>query len=365
MTKVCHITSVHQAKDIRIFHKQCSSLAQAGYDVSLVCANAVSEEVNGVHIIGVKSKVNSRVARALSTVNQVYARAVDVDADIYHLHDPELLRIAVKLKKRGKRVIYDVHEDLPRQIMSKHWIPKVLRTTASSLAEKYEDSICGQLDAVACATRYIAKRFEPINKNTLTINNYPLDHEIWSGNETQNKENAVCYIGGVSQIRGVGHLIDALSINADVKLNLAGPWSPVTFKSEMQATEGWQHVNNLGTVSREVVGQIMARSIAGLVIFLPEPNHINAQPNKMFEYMSAGLPVIGSDFPLWREIIEGNQCGLCIDPTDPQAIADAIQYITTHPDEALNMGRNGRKAVIEKYNWNKEAVKLMSMYENI
>ena len=365
MSKVCHITSVHKAQDIRIFHKECSSLAQAGYDVSLVCANAESEDINGVHIIGVKSNVSSRVARALSTVNQVYNRALKVDADIYHLHDPELLRIALKLKKRGKRVIYDVHEDLPRQIMSKYWIPKLLRTSASSLAETYEDFVCGQLDAVACATGYIAKRFGSINNNTFTINNYPLDHEIWSGNETQNKEKAVCYLGGLSQIRGIRHLVDAMVINADIRLNLAGPWSPQEFRSELKVSEGWKNVIDLGTVSRKEVGQIMARSIAGLVTFLPEPNHINAQPNKMFEYMSAGLPVIGSDFPLWKEIIEGNKCGLCVDPSSPQAIADAIKYIAENPDEGIQMGKNGRKAVIEKYNWKNEALKLMSLYENL
>ncbi|MBD3768073.1 MAG: glycosyltransferase, partial [Gammaproteobacteria bacterium] len=103
----------------------------------------------------------------------------------------------------------------------------------------------------------------------------------------------------------------------------------------------------------------------GLVTFLPAPNHIDAQPNKMFEYMSAGLPIITSIFPLWREIVEGNQCGLCVDPLDPQAIGEAIQYLIDNPVEAEQMGKNGRQAVEQKYNWTIEEQKLLDLYAGL
>ena len=92
------------------------------------------------------------------------------------------------------------------------------------------------------------------------------------------------------------------------------------------------------------------------------PNHVNALPNKMFEYMSAGLPVIASNFPLWKEIVEGNKCGLTVNPLSPKEIAEAIRYLLAHPEEARKMGENGRKAVLEKYNWDNESRKLMVFY---
>jgi len=133
----------------------------------------------------------------------------------------------------------------------------------------------------------------------------------------------------------------------------------------MQALPGWQRVNVLGFLDRAGVRDVLGRSMAGLVTFHPAPNHIDSQPNKMFEYMSAGIPVIASDFPLWREIIAGNDCGLLVDPLNPAAIAEAIDYLISHPEEAERMGRNGRRAVEEQYNWEHEATKLIQFYEQI
>ncbi len=95
------------------------------------------------------------------------------------------------------------------------------------------------------------------------------------------------------------------------------------------------------------------------------PNHVDAQPNKMFEYMSAGIPVIASDFPLWREIIEGCGCGICVDPLDPKKIAEAIDYLVDNPEIARRMGENGRKAVYDRYNWDVEEKKLLALYDSL
>jgi glycosyltransferase involved in cell wall biosynthesis len=85
----------------------------------------------------------------------------------------------------------------------------------------------------------------------------------------------------------------------------------------------------------------------------------------MFEYMSASLPLITSNFPFWKEIVEGNNCGICVNPLNPQEIADAIKYIINNPKEAEKMGKNGRDAVEKKYNWTIEEIKLFKVYESI
>jgi glycosyltransferase involved in cell wall biosynthesis len=144
-----------------------------------------------------------------------------------------------------------------------------------------------------------------------------------------------------------------------------GNFSENIFEKKIKKYESWLKVNKLGFLNRQQVSEVLAKSHAGIVTFLPAPNHINSQPNKMFEYMSAGLPVIASNFLLWREIIEGNQCGICVDPRNPKAIGDAMQYLVDNPQKAEQMGKNGRKAVEQKYNWLIEEKKLLTLYKDL
>jgi glycosyltransferase involved in cell wall biosynthesis len=102
-----------------------------------------------------------------------------------------------------------------------------------------------------------------------------------------------------------------------------------------------------------------------VVVFKPAANHVRAQPTKLFEYMSAGLPVIASNFPLWREIVERNNCGICVDPLSPAALAEAIRWLIQHPDAAREMGANGRRAVRTTYNWEPEGRKLTTLYRSL
>ena len=180
-------------------------------------------------------------------------------------------------------------------------------------------------------------------------------------NETITKENSVCFIGGISPIRGTKELVDAMEF-VDCRLELAGE-IPVDFKQVLEASNGWNKVHALGFINRQQSMEIKQKSIAGIVTFLPFPNHINAQPNKIFEYMAAGLPVIGSNFQMWRDLLEKNNCGICVDPTNPKELAEAINYLKQHPEEAKAMGENGKRLVRETYNWKAEEVKLFDFYQ--
>ena len=100
-------------------------------------------------------------------------------------------------------------------------------------------------------------------------------------------------------------------------------------------------------------------------MFRPAPNNIEAQPNKLFEYMAAGIPVVASDFALWRAIVDDTGCGLLADPCDPNAIATAVAYLLSHDREAEAMGRRGREAVARRYNWSAEEPKLLHLYADL
>jgi len=363
--RICHITTVHPAFDTRIFGKECLSLVKAGFDVHLVVVNGKTEVLQGIQIHGVPVNFTKRVQRITKAPKAAMKAALELDAAIYHFHDPEFIPAALKLIAKGKKVIYDVHEDVGGQIKTKYWVPKLLRNLVSGAFKKYEDYAARKMTFIVTATPWIRDRFVGYNDAVEDVNNYPILGELFRPDTDRNPKNEVAYVGGLSVIRGLIPLIQALPKTKDVRMNMIGGYSPESFAEVLRAEPGFACVNELGMKNRTEVAEILAQSVAGMVTFLPAPNHIDAQPNKMFEYMSAGIPVVASNFPLWRKIIEGNNCGICVDPEDPKAMAEAIDYLVEHKEEAKKMGKNGRAAVEEKYNWEVEERKLIAIYNRL
>lgn len=362
--KVAHLTSAHSRYDIRIFLKQCLSLADAGYSVSLVVADGKGDERHrGVSIYDVGAS-KGRFDRMHNAVRRVFLKAAGLNADIYHLHDPELIPIGLKLKKLGKRVIFDSHEDASADILSKPYIIRPARHLISRLLAAYEARACSRFDVVVAATPHIRDKFLPINPLTVDVNNFPILDEFATGADWSRKRRQVCYVGGIEASRGVREMVSAMSeIQSDARLQLAGRFNEAGLDAEVRTYAGWSRVDALGYLCRTSVRDLLWRSVAGLLIFHPTPNHIDAQPNKMFEYMSAGIPIIASNFPLWQEIIEENRCGLCVAPMNPVAIAVAIDFVMGDPNVAMQMGQNGQRAVEDLYNWSIEVKKLLALYE--
>lgn len=365
--KVSHLSSAHTRYDIRIFLKMCTSLAKnENYKVSLVIADGKGDETkNNVNIVDVGAKTGGRITRMTKTVKKVFEKAVELDSDIYHLHDPELIPIGLKLKKLGKKVIFDAHEDLPKQLLNKPYLNKFNKFMLSKTFELYEKFSCKKFDYIITATSSIKNKFILINSSTMDINNYPLLDELFIPTNWNEKENQVCYVGGINQMRGIKELVSAFDYLDNTILNLVGEFITEELHSEIKNKKSYNKINEFGYLNRKEVAKVISLSKAGIVTFHPYPNHIDSQPNKMFEYMSAGLPIISSNFPLWKEIVEGNNCGLCVDPLNPKEIAKAIKYIITHTEEAKKMGENSKRAVEQKYNWDIEEDKLFNIYKEI
>lgn len=364
---VAHLTTVHARFDTRIYLKQCRGLARAGHQVILIVADGRgNERKDGIEIVDVGCSYG-RLRRMIAATRRVLAAARKADASLYQIHDPELLPIGQTLRGAGKRVIFDAHEDLPKQLLGKPYLHPAVRRVLARCLSIYEGSVCFKMSGIIAATPSIREKFLKINPRTIDINNFPLLGELDSAEiDWSAKRAEVAYVGGISRSRGILEAVRAIAhLQSDARLQLIGLFSDSGDEEQARGLAGWTKVDRLGFLNRLEVKNALKRAVAGLVTFLPLPNHIDAQPNKMFEYMSAGLPVIGSNFPLWRDIIEGNQCGICVDPLNPREIAHAIDYLVTHPSQAEQMGRNGQRAVKKYYNWSIEEKKYIKFIEEI
>lgn len=366
--KICILTTVHPPLDIRIFYKEAKTLIKADYDVTLIAQNDRNEIINSVKIIPLP-KTEKRIYRMFGLTFKVFRIALKQKADVYHFHDPELILVGVLLKLfTGEKVIYDVHEDLPSQILNKDWIHPWLRPIVAKGAVFAECLGAKFFDGIIAVTPTIAKRFPSFK--TITVQNFPILNELVHPTFTpyQKRQSVLAYMGGITVIRGAKEMVQAVNLlpeNLGAKLWLAGSFSPDGLEKNINQLDGSDRVKFFGWKSRQEVAAMLGEAKVGLVLFHPAPNHIMAQPNKLFEYMSAGIPIVASDFPLWREILEGTGCGLLVDPLDPKTIADAIRWLLEHPEEAEAMGLRGQAAVCERYNWDLEAEKLCSFYKDI
>lgn len=273
------------------------------------------------------------------------------------------------LRLAGFKIIYDVHEDVRRKIVTKYYIPGILRYPIALMVSLLEWCAANSFNAMVPVTRKIGERF-PADK-TVVVRNFPIRAELAVPDPTPYHQRALgfAYVGGIEPIRGAFEMIHALGqllkTVPGARLELAGNFSPTSLEHSLRRLAGWDAVHYHGQVGRHKVAQILSRAKAGLVVLHPEPTYFESYPIKMFEYMSAGLPVIASDFPVWRRIINGAECGLLVDPLNSESIAEAMRWILDHPAEAEAMGRRGRQAVEHTYHWDTEAAKLVDLYKKL
>jgi len=368
--KVCHFSSVHKGLDVRIFRKECVSLANAGYETHLVINASVAdvEEAaqNGVTLHRLEYPTHSgRMSRMSRHAYACYRIAKALDADVYHFHDPELIPYGLMLAAAGKGVIYDVHEDLYGDIQSKAWIPPWARQSVAMISRGIEHVGAHRFAAVVGSSEQSGAVFAQSARRLVIVNNYPLLSELGNAmRSSATPRDAVCYIGGIDGTRGIREMVTAVG-HIGVKLLLAGSFTSTALRAEVTQYPGWAHVEELGYLDRTGVKNVLKRSFAGLVTLEELPNYLLALPVKMFEYMAAGIPVISSPFPQWRAIVDSAQCGICVNPKDPKAISEAIRFLRDHPEEAEKMGMNGRRAVEQKYRWEQEQLKLLSLYQEL
>jgi glycosyltransferase involved in cell wall biosynthesis len=364
--KVCILGSVRTATEHRMLSKEGASLVHAGYCVSIIAPHPHDEVLSGI-VIKAVPKFNARFARIVCTPWRVYREALRQGADVYHFHDIELIPVGWLLKFHGRRVLYDVREDSPAVIRDRDWIPRWARPAvawAIDITEKLSGHI---LDGIVAATPHIGQRF-PRSK-TVVVQNFPLlDETCTAPYPYLKRPQLVLYIGNIRPSRGVLELIEAMGLlpeTSPAQLVLGGEFENVELEQEARQKPGWKRTDYVGWQNRNGMLDLYSRARVGVVPSLPTPNHMEAQPIKLFECMLAGLPVVASNLPRQGEIVQEARCGILVEPGQPQALADAIQWLLEHPAEAQAMGKRGREAVLQTYNWNSQARVLLDLYRRV
>ena len=366
MNTVCHLTSAHPSNDIRIFHKECLSLQKAGYHVVLLVSK--NRVITGVEPEGIVIRtvpgLRFRLLRVLVAPWLFFVHALRCRASVYHLHDPELLPAGFLLKAAGRRVLYDAHENTAHQVLNKYYLSGFLKQPAAWLIRWFENLAARFFDGIVASTEGVGLAFPSAQQSKIAlVRNYP-DPKEFAGITAEGHKGGVCYVGTISRGRGVETIIDSVKYHeADVEL--AGYQYPAGWLDRLLDHEGPGRVRYLGVVDRRGIRKILERARVGLVVLSPGKNHQLALPVKMFEYMAAGLPVIASNFPLWKSIIEDHECGWCIEPDDPEQLGYTIKRLLNDQELCRHMGENGRRVVMEKYNWINEEKTLMKLYNKI
>lgn len=365
---LCHLSSVHPRRDTRILHKECVSLVRAGHQVTLVVADSLPDETVGGVAIRSVPKASGRLARMAFAPWRVFRAARRLKAECYHLHDPELIPVGLLLRLLGAKVIYDAHEDLPKQIMAKPYLPRWVRRPLAALLEGGLRLALPRFSALVAATPSIRERLSGMNHRVVEVKNFPILGELGGaeGPDAMGPRRSVCYVGGITRVRGVAEMVEAAArFPAGVELVLAGPFGTPEFQRELEASPGWTRTRYLGVLDRKAVAALFRESFAGLVTLHPTPNHLEAYPVKLFEYMSAGLPVIASHFPVWNALLGNGAYGLSVDPMDPQAIAAVVGRLWEDKVLAQTMGAAGRCAVEASYCWEVEAQVLADLVHQV
>lgn len=364
-TKIVHLTSVHTPFDTRILYKECTSLKKMGYDVTLIAPHSTHFEKNDVHVRALPVPID-RSQRIKKTIWQVYRAALKENASLYHFHDPELIPVGILLRLHGKKIIYDVHENVPAQIMGKAYLGSPWKRGLLAAGAKMTEWVGAQIfNGIIGVIPEITERFP--NRKAITLRNYPILKLIDETPPIQNTKShrpVVVYAGGLTPIRGICESVQAMELLGDkAELWLIGKWESDRFKKQCEHEKGWKHVRYLGLMKPEEVYAHLKRADIGLVTMHPQLNYLFNLPVKSFEYMACSLPLVMSDFPYWRDIYK--DCALFVDPLQPSTIANALIQLLEAPNLRKKLGSAGRSLVEDDFSWEVESQKLLLFYEKL
>jgi glycosyltransferase involved in cell wall biosynthesis len=375
MKKVCHLTSVHRILDQRIFSKELKSLQQHNYDVTLIAPSEKDVQiVDNIKVVGFR-KPENRLSRVLSWWT-ILNKAIKVDAEIYHFHDPDLIFVGLFIKWFGdKHVIYDVHEPYPETMLSRTWVPKTLKKPAFHLTKLVENFIAQNIKNIVVCDDYVEQRFKKIGCNVSLVRNFIRKSDFSKITKSTNKDflKTVTHIGTLTPPRGSRLIPDIVyhvsKVFPDVKFEIVDFFRENEDELEMKKMLREKEVENnvifMPVVESERIQDYISRGIIGLSIYEEAEQYMTSIPTKLFEYIASGVALVATDLPPYREFAEEGTFGVLVKGSDPYAYAKAIIDLLRNPDYAIELGKKGMNLVLSKYCWENEEKKLLDLYSTL
>jgi glycosyltransferase involved in cell wall biosynthesis len=365
-TKICHISTVHSVQDDRIFYKECISLKGEGYEVFLVIPTENDKLVDGVQIKSIPFP-KGRFSRLFSSQWKALRTALKTKSSIYHFHDPELMFLGVILKVLGNKVVYDVHEDLPKQILYKPWISsEFIRKVLSKLIFVFEQLSCLFFDGIISVTDDIAHKYKA--SKTIILRNLPIksiaQKVVVNEGRRGSDQIVFIYAGGLTRIRGIKEICQAMEPHQEqAKLWLLGSWESDEYKNECINSDNIDYINYLGFKTMPEVYQHIQMADVGIAMLYPIKNYVTSLPVKAFEYMALQKPLLMSDFDYWKEVFDGS--AVFADAHSVEDISDKIRELIVDEKLREKLGDYGFQRIQEELNWEKESEKMFSLYNRI
>ncbi len=376
MKHVCIITSIHPYNDKRIFFKEALSLVNIGYQVDIIAPAPFKNEVlMGINIIGIP-KLRSKLQIPLNWY-RIFKIIFNPKYLLFHFHDPDLLILGILLKILTKKtVIYDVHEHYPDRIFIKNkWIPKIIVRTIRNLLILIENISSRIVQNIIVVEDSQYNRFNKMKCNVLILYNYArlsnFNEPVYSYEKYS--RNVVIHTGTLSVARGSLFFLDILKKIKAEKLRVK-----FKFVRRFLSSEEENLLNNyllaenmlgdfsfINSVSSDKISKIIREGDIALSFLLPVGQYLKAIPTKLFEYMACGIPIIAEESPYNEIFIKNNNCGILIKHNDIDGFIQAIKSLLKNTDKKIKLGKNGRRAFVEKYNWEIQEGKLASFYNNL
>ena len=373
MVSVDMLTTVHDPHDTRIYHKESRTLADAGYDVSILAHHPRDESANGIDIVSIGT-ADSRAER-WKHLYRMYRTAAARDSDVYHFHDPELLPVGVWLSRTTDAgVVYDVHEDYENAIRHRDWIPDAVTPTLGRIVPAGQSVCAKRFDAVVTATEWIAEGFEERGHTNVTpVRNFPITEEITMGDppEQPGWEHTLVYVGSVSETRGIYRMLELTSElrsrGLDVGLWVLGRFANVATAKRARSYIRDNDLNNavrlFGRVEYVDIFSYLAFADIGLAL-VDADRYEYVIPTKVFEYMYAKLPTIATETLGPRKYLP-DDAGLLVDETNIKKQVELIKGLLENPKKRGEMGQAGREHVEGEYSWKSESKKVLDVYSKV
>ena len=373
--KVCHFSSVHSIHDTRVFSRECVSLAKY-FDVTLIAIGNFSGQKQGVRIIGIPEP-KTKLERFFGTTFRVFISAIKTEADIFHIHDAELLPFALLLGLLGKKVIYDIHENTKQDILLKPWLKLDLKAKAAWMYDallKFSNRFVHYIPVVA------NERFLPIFH--VKLNQYSVVQNFADVNEMRKYRvddrlilpgNHIFYVGMIKDMYyDFNVLVEAvyqLKQNGFRVFVHAVGYFGANVKHDFEDNRYWNEVKDqihfYGKLSMDSAYRISMQCKLGICLKNQPEEMLVSHERKFFEYMAVALPSVFCQSKIYSDVNEEFKIGEAIDLKSAYEMADAIQRILSDEDAYRLMQANCIRASDEKYNWKSQEVILVDLYNKL